>query len=42
MKITNIIVYKEIYTVTKTPNFIQRLLGFKEKIEKYTWKKNLN
>jgi hypothetical protein len=35
MKITNIEEKDNIYMVTFTPNFIERFLGVKEKIEKY-------
>jgi len=35
MKISKIEKKNEIYFVTKSPNFIQRLFGIKDKIERY-------
>lgn len=37
MKIGNIEKKDGIYFVTKTPNFIQRLFGVKEKVERYRY-----
>ena len=37
MRISKIEKKDEIYFVTKTPNFIQRLFGIKEKVERYKY-----